>query len=110
MKYGGNTSCIEVQAGDHRFVMDAGTGIRNFSKVVLNDDIRRTYLLLTHTHWDHINGFPFFTPAYDPKRTITIKAGHLKKPRWCSGGALNSDAQSHVPGPLGGDAGRPAVL
>jgi len=78
MKYGGNTSCIEVQAGDHRFVMDAGTGIRNFSKVVLNDDIRRTYLLLTHTHWDHINGFPFFTPTYDPKRTITIKAGHLK--------------------------------
>lgn len=78
MKYGGNTSCIEVQAGNHRFVMDAGTGIRNFAKVVLEEDIRNTYLLLTHTHWDHINGFPFFTPAYDPNRSITIMAGHLK--------------------------------
>jgi phosphoribosyl 1,2-cyclic phosphodiesterase len=78
MKYGGNTSCIEVQAGEHRFVMDAGTGIRNFGKVIFEEDIRKVYLLLTHTHWDHINGFPFFTPAYDPRRSITIMAGHLK--------------------------------
>ncbi len=78
MKYGGNTSCIEVQAGEHTFVMDAGTGIRNFSKVILQRDVRKTFLLLTHTHWDHINGFPFFIPAYDPKRSITIRAGHLK--------------------------------
>ncbi len=78
MKYGGNTSCIEVQAGEHVFVMDAGTGIRNFGNVLHSLDIRSTHLLLTHTHWDHINGFPFFTPAYDPKRAITIHAGHLK--------------------------------
>ena len=78
MKYGGNTSCIEVQAGEHHFTLDSGTGIRNYSKVVLDNDICNTYLLLTHTHWDHINGFPFFTPAYDPKRSITIMAGHLK--------------------------------
>ena len=78
MKYGGNTSCIEVQAGENTFVMDAGTGIRNFSKVILERDVRETYLLLSHTHWDHINGFPFFTPAYDPERTITVRAGHLK--------------------------------
>lgn len=78
MKYGGNTSCIEVQAGDHCFVLDAGTGIRNFGNVIFERDIRNIHLLLTHTHWDHINGFPFLTPAYDPKRTITIHAGHLK--------------------------------
>ena len=78
MKYGGNTSCIEVQAGEHIFVFDAGTGIRNFSKVILENDVRHTHLLLTHTHWDHINGFPFFTPAYDPRRSLSIKAGHLK--------------------------------
>jgi len=78
MKYGGNTSCIEVQAGDHCFVMDAGTGIRNFGNIILEKDIRNTHLLLTHTHWDHINGFPFFTPAYDPKRSVIIHAGHLK--------------------------------
>ena len=87
MKYGGNTSCIEVQAGDHTFVMDAGTGIRNFSKVVLERDIRHTHLLLTHTHWDHINGFPFFTPAYSLtnflvpnfsvlKLQLKVKSGH----------------------------------
>ena len=79
MKYGGNTSCIEVQAGEHHFTLDSGTGIRNYSKVVLDNDICNTVLLLTHTHWDHINGFPFFTPAYDPKRSIKIMAGHLKK-------------------------------
>ena len=78
MKYGGNTSCIEVQAGDNRFVMDAGTGIREFGNIFLKEDIRRSYLLLTHTHWDHINGFPFFAPAYDPSRVITVMTGHLK--------------------------------
>lgn len=77
MKYGGNTSCIEVEAGNYRFVMDAGTGIRNFGNAFLKDDVRESHLLLTHTHWDHINGFPFFVPAYDGKRSIHIMAGHL---------------------------------
>ena len=94
MKYGGNTSCIEVQAGEHTFVMDAGTGIRNFSSVILERDVRKTYLLLSHTHWDHINGFPFFTPAYDPERTITVRAGHLKN----QGGVKNVlSTQMHNP-------------
>ncbi len=78
MKYGGNTSCIEIEAGDYRFVMDAGTGIRNFGNEFLKADIKESHLLLTHTHWDHINGFPFFVPAYDPGRSIHIMAGHLK--------------------------------
>jgi phosphoribosyl 1,2-cyclic phosphodiesterase len=78
MKYGGNTSCIEIEAGDYRFVMDAGTGIRNFGNTFLKDDVKESHLLLTHTHWDHINGFPFFVPAYDAKRSIHIMAGHLK--------------------------------
>jgi phosphoribosyl 1,2-cyclic phosphodiesterase len=78
MKYGGNTSCIEVQAGEHHITLDAGTGIRNYSKAILKDNIFNTHLLLSHTHWDHINGFPFFTPAYDPKRSIKVMAGHLK--------------------------------
>ncbi len=78
MKYGGNTSCIEIEAGDYRFVMDAGSGIRNFGNEFLKSDIKESHLLLTHTHWDHINGFPFFVPAYDPERSIHIMAGHLK--------------------------------
>ena len=75
--YGGNTSCIEVVAGDKRIALDAGTGVRGLGKVFMQDDVSDIFLLLTHTHWDHINGFPFFGPAYDPRRTITIKAGHL---------------------------------
>jgi len=77
MRYGGNTSCIEVEVGDHTIVFDAGTGIRNLSDVIYERDIDEIYLLLTHTHWDHINGFPFFRPAYDPNKTVHIKAGHL---------------------------------
>lgn len=77
IRYGGNTSCIEVQVGDRRFVLDAGTGIRNLGQAFFKHDVREIHLLLTHTHWDHINGFPFFGPAYDPRRTIHIMAGHL---------------------------------
>ncbi len=70
IKYGGNTSCIEVIVGDRTFVLDAGTGIRDLGQEFLNRNVRDAHLLLTHTHWDHINGFPFFTPAYDPSRSI----------------------------------------
>jgi len=77
IKYGGNTSCIEVMVGDRTFILDAGTGIRNLGTEFLKRDVRDTHLLMTHTHWDHINGFPFFVPAYDPNRSIHIMAGHL---------------------------------
>ncbi len=77
VKYGGNTSCIEVDVADRRFVLDAGTGIRGLGGVFFKEDIREAHLLLTHTHWDHINGFPFFAPAYDRNRAIHIMAGHL---------------------------------
>ncbi len=77
VKYGGNTSCIEVNLGDRRFVLDAGTGIRGLGREFLSDDVREAHMLLTHTHWDHINGFPFFAPAFDAKRTVHIMAGHL---------------------------------
>ncbi len=78
MKYGGNTSCIEVQAGDHCFVMDAGTGIRSFGTQLMGEGRCVSHMLFTHTHWDHINGFPFFVPAYSPAKSFTIMAGHLK--------------------------------
>jgi phosphoribosyl 1,2-cyclic phosphodiesterase len=83
--YGGNTSCLEVYAGDHRLVLDAGTGIRNLGHEFIRDGVRRGYLLLTHTHWDHINGFPFFAPAFMAKNHFTIYAGHL----YNSGGVEN---------------------
>jgi phosphoribosyl 1,2-cyclic phosphodiesterase len=77
MKYGGNTSCIDVRAGEHRIVLDAGTGIRNLGQDILKSGCKKFHLLLTHTHWDHINGFPFFMPAYDASMSMHIMAGHL---------------------------------
>lgn len=78
MKYGGNTSCLELTAGENRIVLDAGTGIRLLGGSFYEQDTRDAFVLLTHTHWDHINGFPFFRPAYDPSRALKIMAGHLK--------------------------------
>jgi phosphoribosyl 1,2-cyclic phosphodiesterase len=75
--YGGNTSCIEVFAGDQRLVLDAGTGIRNLGHEFIRDGVNRGVLLLTHSHWDHINGFPFFGPAFMANTHFTICAGHL---------------------------------
>jgi phosphoribosyl 1,2-cyclic phosphodiesterase len=79
MVYGGNTSCLEVYAGEHRIVLDAGTGIRNLSRDFIRDRVKKGILLLTHTHWDHINGFPFFGPAFMPDNQFTVYAGHLSK-------------------------------
>jgi phosphoribosyl 1,2-cyclic phosphodiesterase len=76
--YGGNTSCLEVTAGDRAIILDAGTGIRNLGDSLLARDVRHADLLLTHVHWDHINGFPFFAPAYQSNHTFEIRAGHLR--------------------------------
>jgi phosphoribosyl 1,2-cyclic phosphodiesterase len=75
--YGVNTSCLEVSAGDHHIILDAGTGIRDLGDSLLKRDVRHAHLLLTHVHWDHINGFPFFSPAYVGNRTFEIRAAHL---------------------------------
>jgi phosphoribosyl 1,2-cyclic phosphodiesterase/CheY-like chemotaxis protein len=73
--YGGNTSCVEVRADGEIIVLDAGTGIRPLGLSLaqeFNGHPLNLTLLLTHTHWDHIQGFPFFLPAYDPKNTVRI--------------------------------------
>lgn len=75
--FGGNTSCIELQAGTERIILDAGTGLRELGIRFSREGVREASMLLTHTHWDHINGFPFFTPAYAPGRSFRIMAGHL---------------------------------
>ncbi|HXF81235.1 MAG TPA: MBL fold metallo-hydrolase [bacterium] len=64
VRYGGNTSCVEVRARDGTLiVLDAGTGIRRLSQAV-SGEARRVHLLLTHLHMDHIQGFGFFEPLY----------------------------------------------
>ncbi|SIS36956.1 MBL fold metallo-hydrolase [Insolitispirillum peregrinum] len=77
--YGGNTSCVQVTLDDHTIIFDAGTGIRGLGHEILRRDIRRSSLMLTHTHWDHINGFPFFAPAFQANRHFRIYAGHLQE-------------------------------
>ncbi|MBA4148725.1 MAG: MBL fold metallo-hydrolase [Verrucomicrobia bacterium] len=64
--YGGNTSCVEVRFDKTIFICDAGSGIRELGKDLATRQPEPTelHLLITHTHWDHIQGFPFFSPAY----------------------------------------------
>ena len=76
--YGGNTSCIEVRLPSGEFfIFDAGTGIRDLgAAIVKNPEYagRDIHLFLTHYHWDHIQGLPFFAPLYNPKASVTFYA------------------------------------
>jgi phosphoribosyl 1,2-cyclic phosphodiesterase len=75
LRYGGNTTCIELRADNEIIVLDAGSGIRPLGVALKQEFQERPInlsLLITHAHWDHIQGFPFFKPAYDPKNEIRI--------------------------------------
>ncbi len=74
-RYGGNTSCVELRTDDGTvIVLDCGTGARELGLRLLQERPLRIHLLVTHTHWDHIQGFPFFTPAFVPESEITVYA------------------------------------
>ncbi len=75
MKYGGDTSCVEIITHEHReIILDAGTGIRRLGEAVMGRKAtcKGGALLLSHLHWDHIQGFPFFIPIYDPHFTWQV--------------------------------------
>jgi len=73
VRYGGNTPCIEILTGGHRYIMDAGTGIRPLGAEILGaGSVPRATLFLTHFHWDHIQGFPFFRPLFHPAAELRI--------------------------------------
>jgi phosphoribosyl 1,2-cyclic phosphodiesterase len=69
---GGNTSCVEVRAGDTAIVLDAGTGIRALGDQLLRERVPHVSLLLSHLHWDHIQGLPFFLPAWLPSSRLDV--------------------------------------
>jgi len=67
LKVGGNTSCVEIRVGRTLLVCDAGTGIIPLGNALMRQgDIREINVILTHYHWDHISGLPFFVPAFVP--------------------------------------------
>lgn len=81
--FGGNTSCVEIDSGTDEYVIcDLGTGIREFGNGVMGgrwpNKKKVFHIFMSHVHWDHIMGFPFFVPAYVPGHTIKIYGGHTE--------------------------------
>jgi len=81
--YGCNTSCVEIRSGEESILCDAGTGLRDFGNDVLQSSAQKKYgqshtfhIFISHLHWDHIQGFPFFVPAYIPGNHVHIYGFH----------------------------------
>ena len=78
VRYGGNTTCLEIRHKDDFIIIDAGTGIRGLGNKLLRERGSSTdvHLLITHTHWDHIQGLPFFLPAFIKGNKLRIFGPH----------------------------------
>lgn len=72
VRYGGNTSCVEMLVGGRRLIFDGGTGLRELGLTLLSKMPLEADLFFTHSHWDHIQGFPFFVPAFVPGNRFHI--------------------------------------
>lgn len=86
LKYGGHTTCVSVEdAEGHLVILDAGSGLRMLGKKIMQEQRPQSaHLLLTHAHWDHLCGFPFFEPAYSEDFRLSIcggamPVGHLRQ-------------------------------
>jgi phosphoribosyl 1,2-cyclic phosphodiesterase len=80
MRYGGNTSCLEVTAGGRRLIFDAGTGIRMLGVELARQAPLDIDIYFTHTHLDHLSGLTFFKPLFDKSNAVRLWAGHLEAP------------------------------
>jgi len=76
VRYGGNTSCLEIRCGERLLIFDAGTGLRYLGNTLLGKPLDAD-IYLTHTHFDHVCGLPFFIPAFVPGNKLRLWAGHL---------------------------------
>ncbi|MGH6621462.1 MAG: MBL fold metallo-hydrolase [Alphaproteobacteria bacterium] len=77
VRYGGNTSCVEIRCGGRLLIFDAGTGLRDLGNCLVGNGPVEADLYLTHTHFDHICGLPFFAPLYSAGNKVRLSAGHL---------------------------------
>lgn len=77
-RYGGNTACLEVRCGERVLVMDAGTGIRPLGEHLKAEGELNADIFLTHTHYDHIIGLPFFSPLFKKQNRWRLWSGHLQ--------------------------------
>ncbi len=72
-RYGGDTTCIEIRTKNgEMIIVDAGTGMRRLGKQLTTEGCRVFHVIFTHSHWDHLLGFPFFKPLYSPDAVIKI--------------------------------------
>ncbi len=76
LKIGGNTSCVEIRAGDELIIIDGGSGLRLLGESLLKEIPLKGMFLFSHYHWDHIQGFPFFSPAYIKENEFQIFGGN----------------------------------
>ncbi|MBK6481067.1 MAG: response regulator [Saprospiraceae bacterium] len=87
VKYGGNTACTEVRCGEQLLILDAGTGIRQLGLSLLHEFKQKpinAHIFVGHTHWDHIQGFPFFAQLSSKEMNLqftacTVRKNHSKK-------------------------------
>lgn len=80
VRYGGNTACVEMRCGNRLLIFDAGTGLRALGNILTKRSERVVgHVLLTHTHLDHIQGLPFFRPAYSGRNSFAFWNGHLRR-------------------------------
>lgn len=78
--YGGNTACVEIIAGSRTLIIDAGTGIRALGDKLSSDFAAKVDLFFSHSHFDHIEGLPFFAPLYIAGRPLNLWSGHIAAP------------------------------
>jgi phosphoribosyl 1,2-cyclic phosphodiesterase len=75
LRYGGNTPCLEMRVGGQLLIFDAGTGIRLLGQQLASHENVTGHIFFSHSHWDHIQGFPFFAPAFIPGNRFDIYGG-----------------------------------